>query len=670
MEGAMFDQVLSVVFKSQGQDDRTVGIRIFLELVSVTSPIHRKELHVRLTDDADPFFLYDLHLGEEDFQVLKNQQGLLVDFSAFPQKFIELLQLCAQNQGQAHGKFVLQLNQSGDLAGSPHGLAQLGVVETNPFKHLTHLSLSLKPGSDSEVKRYLAKCLKLLQEDHKQLKAHLSSKESSLTHQLQQTQEILQTRSSELERLRGQWSSQSDSLEAKHQQELAEERQKALEMQRDIEKQSSAQCQELEEKHRKQNDKMQSRIAELQAVNREMHERRQAQESTIKELRSKLHMLEEDYQRAQRELQSTRRHTDRLETEHTDRGQTVGQLSTRLAVLEQEVGDKQALADKSAQLLEAANESKAQLEENVHQKQALLVKLESTVKSTSKEVLKGNEIIRKLQGELKAAVAKMKLKNTVTSKQEKLIEEKSHTLHSMQEDRDNLKRKCDSVDAENERLKETLERTTTKLEESKQLLKTNENVINWLNKQVNEVHLSQRHGTFEPPSRPQPVASYKPAGVVYQPTGANIGVPPTTSSTGAPPRHAFTSTPSTNPSVPLNTPHSGLSAIQHASHASPALDPKYLQRQEQAGPMRMAPPPSYPFHSTVQHRPLSQTHPPAVRGRVPSIPGGSKGGGGGGMVQGKPGEQAGAGAGAGAGGGQGQPPLMSAYFPRSMQTAS
>nr|XP_054764434.1 spindle assembly abnormal protein 6 homolog [Lytechinus pictus] len=672
MEGALFDQVLNVVFKSQGQDERTCGIRIFLELVSVTSPIHRKELHVRLTDDKDPFFLYDLHLGEEDFQVLKNQQGLLVDFSAFPQKFIELLQLCAQNQGQMHGKFVLQLNQSMDLAGSSHGLAQLSVVETNPFKHLTHLSLSLKPGTDSEVKSYLAKCLKSLQDDHNQLQTHLSTRETSLTHQLQQTQELLQTRSSELERLKGQWSSQSDSLEAKHQQELAEERQKALEMQRDVEKQSSAQCQELEEKHRKQSEKMQSRIAELQAVNREMHERRQAQESNIKELRSKLHMLEEDYQRAQRELQSTRRHTDRLETEHTDREQTVGQLTTRLAVLEQEVRDKQALADKSAQLLEAASESKAQLEENLQHKQALLVKLESTVKSTSKEVLKGNEIIRKLQGELKSAAAKMKLKNTVTSKQEKLIEEKSQTLHSTQEERDKLKRTCDSMEAENERLKDALERTTGKLEESKQLLKTNENVINWLNKQVNEVHLSQRHGTFEPSSRPPPVTSYKPAGVQYPSIGANKGVPPTTSTTAALPRNALTSTPSANPSVPLSTPHSGLSAIQHTSHASPALDPKYLQRQEQAGPMRSAPPPSYPLHSMNQQRPpnvapsqpLSQTHPPAVRGRVPSIPGPRDGG----PVQGgKPGEQGGDPAGAA---GQGQPPLMSAYFPRSMQTAS
>ena len=38
--------------------------------------------------------------------------------------------------------------------------ATLNVVETNPFKHLNHLSLKFVPGSDSDVKKYLADCLK------------------------------------------------------------------------------------------------------------------------------------------------------------------------------------------------------------------------------------------------------------------------------------------------------------------------------------------------------------------------------------------------------------------------------------------------------------------------------------------------------------------------------
>lgn len=46
--------------------------------------------------------------------------------------------------------------------GLDQGVATLHVVETNPFKHLTHLSLKFLPGSDAEVKKYLASCLKNL----------------------------------------------------------------------------------------------------------------------------------------------------------------------------------------------------------------------------------------------------------------------------------------------------------------------------------------------------------------------------------------------------------------------------------------------------------------------------------------------------------------------------
>ena len=40
------------------------------------------------------------------FFSLKSQQGLLVDFSAFPQKFIDLLQLCLSEAGKDSPKYV------------------------------------------------------------------------------------------------------------------------------------------------------------------------------------------------------------------------------------------------------------------------------------------------------------------------------------------------------------------------------------------------------------------------------------------------------------------------------------------------------------------------------------------------------------------------------------
>ncbi|XP_013408706.2 spindle assembly abnormal protein 6 homolog [Lingula anatina] len=94
----LFSRPLPVTAKFAEREERKQTVLITLEMHSITSPIHTKELVVRLTDETDLFFLYTLRLNEEDFQSLKVQQGLLVDFSAFPQRFVDLLELCLQEQ--------------------------------------------------------------------------------------------------------------------------------------------------------------------------------------------------------------------------------------------------------------------------------------------------------------------------------------------------------------------------------------------------------------------------------------------------------------------------------------------------------------------------------------------------------------------------------------------
>ncbi|KAL1431558.1 hypothetical protein MTO96_014075 [Rhipicephalus appendiculatus] len=84
-----------------------------------SSIIGRKELHIQLTDDADPFFFYTLTLTEDDFQSLKAQQGLLVDFLAFPQKFIDLLELCTKDEQKDSPRFVLSLTVHGRIGSDP-----------------------------------------------------------------------------------------------------------------------------------------------------------------------------------------------------------------------------------------------------------------------------------------------------------------------------------------------------------------------------------------------------------------------------------------------------------------------------------------------------------------------------------------------------------------------
>lgn len=153
-----------------------------------------------------------------------------MDFDAFPKKFIELLECCQasadtaanESSGDARGiqangaaagafatpnasapatpsshhssmgnnssnRFVARLetdsasiggtNGRGGRGGSGGGGAMLAIVETNPFKQLTHLALGVRPGDDAAVKHYLAGRLHQLLRSERKLAAGLSAAE-------------------------------------------------------------------------------------------------------------------------------------------------------------------------------------------------------------------------------------------------------------------------------------------------------------------------------------------------------------------------------------------------------------------------------------------------------------------------------------------------------------
>ncbi|KAM9701182.1 spindle assembly abnormal protein 6 homolog, partial [Menidia menidia] len=216
----LFSRELAVRVRGRDGEERKANVRVTIQLQLTTSPVHKKDLQVRLTDDADPFFLFSLSLSEEDFHSLKAQQGLLIDFGSFPQKFIDLLDLCHSEQDSDRPRFLLQLSEV------PGGLS---VVETNAFKLLTHLNLHLVPGTDREVRDHLATGLSALRVEKQALEEKLKKTEEDLSRQLSFAQQTLSEKSRELDRLRSEWTNQSSSLSTRHAQELQQEREKAAE---------------------------------------------------------------------------------------------------------------------------------------------------------------------------------------------------------------------------------------------------------------------------------------------------------------------------------------------------------------------------------------------------------------------------------------------------------
>ncbi|XP_009696977.1 PREDICTED: LOW QUALITY PROTEIN: spindle assembly abnormal protein 6 homolog [Cariama cristata] len=469
---------------------RRLNVRVNIELLSISNPVHKKDLAVRLTDDTDPFFLYNLVISEEDFQSLKSQQGLLVDFSAFPQKFVDLLQQCIQEQNKDIPRFLLQLVSSASVLDRTP--VSLNVVETNPFKHLTHLSLKFLPGNDAEIKKFLASCLKCLKEDKKMLEEKLRKTEEDLTRQLSYTQQNLSEKSRELDKLKNEWTSYTTALTNKHTQELTNEKERALQAQTQYQQQHEQQKKELENLHQKSIQQLQNRLSDLEVINKDLTERRYKGDSTVRELKTKLSGIEDECQRAKQEVLSLRRENTTLDAECHEKEKLINQLQTRVAVLEQEIKDKDQLVIRTKEVLDATQEQKAILEESTEKKQSHIEKLEMTIKSLSAELLKANEIIKKLQGDLKTLMSKLKLKNTVTIQQEKLLAEKEERLQKEQRELQETGQALRMKEQEVCKLQEQLETTVQKLEESKQLLKTNENVITWLNKQLNEIQMAKK----------------------------------------------------------------------------------------------------------------------------------------------------------------------------------
>ncbi|XP_078070522.1 spindle assembly abnormal protein 6 homolog isoform X2 [Mustelus asterias] len=464
MAEELFCKSAAVLIKCKDCEDRRENVRLTVGWQSTSNAVHKKDLAVRLTDDTDSFFLYNLTIGEEDFQ-----------------------------------RFMLQLvTQYPALDCIP---ASLDIIETNPFKHLTHLSLKLLPGNDSDVKKYLAICLQNMKIENNSLQERLHRTEEDLAKRLSITQQTLAEKSKELDRLRNEWAAQTNLIANKHSQEVTTEREKALQAQTQYHHQLEQQKKEVEAAHNQTVQQLESRLTEMETINKDLTERKYKSESSIRELKAKLASMEEECQRSKQEVHSLRKENTTLDAECHEKEKLLNQLRTRTAVLEQEVKDKEQVVARTTEVFESTQEHKKNLEESLEQKQQQMGKLEATVKSLSEELLKANEIIKKLQGDMKKLMEKIRLKNSVTMQQEKLLGEKTHLLQKEQQELKEVQQSRKQKEEEVCKLQEQLDATVGKLEESKQLLKTNENVISWLNKQLNEnklAALQETPGSFDP----------------------------------------------------------------------------------------------------------------------------------------------------------------------------
>jgi spindle assembly abnormal protein 6 len=228
-ESILLDRSLPVFL-----DERQSSLNIRITVVP------KKILDLQVTDEKDPLFLYTLKVGESDFQTIKREQNLLVDFYAFPTNLKELLERC-EISGNFNSTYSppLQCHMIGN---------NLAIVEPGRIRNLQHLNLVLKPANDMAQKHHLAQKMKEYKKLSQELGATLEETRHSADQRIMQLEKKLDEAIKAKELLLADMAKSETMLRSQFSGQMTDEREKYLKLSRESQQQLELESKEKEKK--------------------------------------------------------------------------------------------------------------------------------------------------------------------------------------------------------------------------------------------------------------------------------------------------------------------------------------------------------------------------------------------------------------------------------------
>lgn len=323
---------------------------------------------------------------------LKQTQGLLIEFIQFPQQITSLLSLCLEEEHKSSPKYLLLLNLSEVSSSHSKSFATLDIVETNPFKHLTHLSLRLSSLDETSFRKYLLT-------NYQSLK----SENEKLTRSLQ----LLQSDVRILTQENSGKSSQLDSLRRQFNQELSG-REKSLE----------------------------ERLRSVEEENKNLKSQREKDEELITKLKSEVAEKDEILKSFEEEVIKL---TDTMSSEDD--------IKKRILSLQESLEQlQQSLEDKNGELIEKNNQIEI-LSDDLQKGHEIIRKLQNETlrvhskldllnEVSSKQdyiVTEKDEKLKELESDLKLCMQRMKKKESESEKHRKEVEKLREQLNESEE---------------------------------------------------------------------------------------------------------------------------------------------------------------------------------------------------------------------------------------------
>ncbi|KAJ1638373.1 hypothetical protein T492DRAFT_858630 [Pavlovales sp. CCMP2436] len=366
------------------REDRSSSLSVRITQ-SASGPSSRAPatLLLQLTDAADALLLYTLEISEDEYHAIKAEHSILVDFHQFAPKLAELLERCSRAAEESERpSFVATLRCASDAP-------SLAVHEINSFSQLPHLTLRLRPATDTQLKKHLAELVRSLRADGAAAKAlaaeHASGRaEAEVT--ARDSRDALVAEQAQRE-------AAARDAAAGRAQALAAAREQATDAARAA---SASAATELATER--------GRIdAELAETRRGLAQAASANDA----LTAAKHDLAMRHAAASARLALA---------EAERKGEAEAHAAAlELSALGQAVTDRDELAAKTQALLDAATDAKQIAEGSLAEARARVHRLELKLEHAVNEISKGNEIIERLQADARASRAKSKSRSAAAA---------------------------------------------------------------------------------------------------------------------------------------------------------------------------------------------------------------------------------------------------------------
>ncbi|KXZ47486.1 hypothetical protein GPECTOR_35g924 [Gonium pectorale] len=469
----LFWKSVPVHIKNQDREDQQEELTVRILTGYGRQNHNLRILRIHVSSDADLFFLHTLEVSEEDFQSLKNDQGILVDFASFPGKIISLLEKCIAAQPGDSPRFQAVMSVRG-------AESVFKIVEINDFKQLPHITLAFRPGNDSVVKQFLAFRLTEVKANCQELADVLGKTQEDRDHGSIQLAQCRQ----QLAELREQYDKHLLEVQAHAKTAQASAHEERLREKAQLKDQYERERSDLETRFRDQIAGLNTRLGELDTENRKLREIKYELDTKVSELSHRLGSTEGSNRSLDEESARLRSSNQQLSLAKHELEIQLNEARAKLLALEEKVQSQADVVEQQRGRLRDMESAMRQSEQRCTDLRDATAAAEARAKEAQAEIMKGNQIIEKLTTDLRLAKEKTKRKAAIIVRQEEELQQRDQALSSAMRDLtlqgqqlESLRSELGGLQAENESLR-------GKLEDSKQQLQSNEQMIRWLNQQV------------------------------------------------------------------------------------------------------------------------------------------------------------------------------------------